>query len=106
MFNINKYKGRKFHENMSASKKIEALFLLYDKMVDDKHLEYHDRIKLINFFLADMILFEEYEVAQAFKTRKFRKYKKWREERRGDIPIKLSLRLLRFKMSKWFRNLF
>ena len=102
MFNINKYKGKKFHNSEAVHKKIEALFLLYDKKVHDGKLNYIGRIRLINIFISDLIRFEEYEVAQAFRERKFRKYRKWRSERRGGkIPFKVRLRLIRFKISKF-----
>lgn len=102
MFNINKYKGKKFHNSEAVHKKIEALFLLYDKKVHDGKLNYKGRIALINIFISDLIRFEEYEVAQAFKERKFRKYKKWREQRRnGKIPFKVRLRLARLKIRRF-----
>lgn len=105
MFNINRYKGRVFHEEESVNKKIEALFLLYDKRVHDNKLDYFGRIKLMNIFIIDLIRFEEYEVVVAFKERKFRKYKKWRVERRGKIPFRLRLRMLRFKTTRLLRKL-
>lgn len=104
MFNINRYKGKVFHEEESVNKKVEALFLLYDKRVHDSNLDYYGRIKLMNIFIIDLIRFEEYEVVSAFKERKFRKYAKWRLARRGKIPFRLRLRLLKFKASKLLRS--
>jgi hypothetical protein len=105
MFNIKRYRGKKFHKDESIHKKVEALFLLYDKRVHDNRLNYKSRIRLINIFIDDLIKFEEYEVILAFKERKFRKYKKWRRERRGKISFKLRLRLIRFKMFKLLKTL-
>lgn len=103
MFNIKKYKGQVFHENPSINKKIEALFLKYDKDVNDRRLNYNGKIKLINIFIATLIEHEEYEVAAAFRQRKFNKYKKYRLDRRnGKIPLMLRLRIIRIKLLRYF----
>lgn len=104
MFNINRYKGKVFHQEESVNKKIEALFLLYDKRVHDSKLDYYGRIKLMNIFIVDLIRFEEYEVVSAFKERKFRKYSKWRKHRRGRVSFGLRLRLFRFKTTMLLRK--
>lgn len=105
MFNIRKYSGKKFHQNVAVNKKIEALFLLYDKRVDEMKLDHKGKIKLINIFIDDLIRFEEYEVVQAFRDRKFRKWRKWRSERRNGISLKLRWRLIKFKVNKKARNI-
>ncbi len=97
MFSITKYKSKRFHKDEAINKKIEALFLLYDKRVHDGNFNYAGRTRLLNVFMSNLIKHEEYEVVQAFKERKFRKYRKWRKERRGRISIVLLLRLIRFK---------
>lgn len=102
MFNIKKYRSKRFHKDIAINKKIEALFLLYDKRVHDGNFNYIERTKLLNVFMINLIKHEEYEIVQAFKERKWRKWKKWRRERRGRISSTLLLRLIRFKI----RNLF
>lgn len=105
MFNIKRYNGKRFHTDEAVHKKIEALFLLYDKRVHENKLNYKGRVRLMNIFIDDLIRFEEYEVVLAFKERKFRKYKKFRDMRRNyEIPFKLRMRLLRFKISRFFRK--
>jgi hypothetical protein len=104
MFNIKRYNGKRFHKDESIHKKVEALFLLYDKRVHDSKLNYIGRIRLMNIFIDDLIRFEEYEVVLAFKERKFRKYGKWRKERRGKVPFRLRLRLARFKTNRLLRK--
>jgi len=103
MFNINRYKNRTFHPKSSVNKKIEALFLKYD--MDSEKLDYMGKIKIINIFINALVIHEEYEVAKAFRDRKFKKYKKWRLQRRGNkIPLKLRLRLIRAKINRYFRK--
>lgn len=107
MFNINKYKGKVFHSKSSINKKIEALFLKFDKDSYEMKLDYKGKIKLINIYIKTLVEHEEYEVAKAFRDRKFNKYKKWRNTRRKNkIPFKLRFRLLKFKISKFLRNKF
>lgn len=104
MLNLQKYKNKKFHDSTSINKKIEALFLLYDKRVLDSNLEYKDKIKLINIFIHDLINFEEYEVAEAFKNRKYKKYKKYRKFNR-KWTIFLFCRLITFKVNRIIAHL-
>ena len=106
MFNIKKYKDKKFHQDEAVHKKIEALFLVYDKRVYDNNLKYRSKIRLLNIYIKKLIQHEEYEVVQAFIERKFRKYKKYRMERRKKISYILRYRVFRSKASKYLRNLF
>lgn len=107
MFNINKYKGKVFHDKSSVNKKIEALFLKFDKDSHQMKLDYKGKIKLINVYIKTLVEYEEYEVARAFRDRKMRKYKKWRcQRRKNKIPFKLRMRLIRFKLSRFFRSKF
>lgn len=107
MFNINKYKGKVFHSKSSINKKIEALFLKFDKDAHEMKLDYKGKIRLINIYIKTLVEHEEYEVAKAFRDRKFNKYKKWRNMRRKNtIPFKLRMRLLKFKISKYLRGKF
>ncbi len=105
MFNINKYKGKVFHSKSAVNKKIEALFLKFDKDVSDRRLDYKGQIKMINIYIDTLVKHEEYEVANAFKDRKMNKYKKWRLKRRGNkIPLKLKIRLVKFKIYKFIKR--
>lgn len=107
MFNINKYKGKVFHSKSSINKKIEALFLKFDKDAHEMKLDYRGKIRLINIYIKTLVEHEEYEVAKAFRDRKFNKYKKWRTMRRKNtIPFKLRMRLLKFKIGKYLRSKF
>ncbi len=99
---INKYKGKKLHENPSINFRIEAIFLLYDKQCEDLKLNFKQKIKLINNFIDKLILHEEYEIAKAFKDRKFIKFKKWRRDRRDYTPG-LCYRFLKFKIKNLFK---
>jgi hypothetical protein len=104
---IKKYKNKKFHDNPSINKKIEALFLLFDKRAEDLKLRKDkEKIALINIFIANLTQHEEYEVARAFKDRKIRIYKERRILNGRKMTIKLFLRLNKFKLSRFFRNLF
>lgn len=105
MFDIKRYKNKRFHEKDSVNKKIEALFLLYDKRVNEMNLDYRGRIKLINIFIEDLIRFEEYEVVQAFKDRKFLMWKNWRNRNR-KMTVKLRYRLIKFRITKKIINTF
>src|ERR1039457_7006349 len=77
------------NKNALINKKTIALFLLYDKKVSDLNLNYIGKIELINVFIKSLLSHEEYEIAKAFRDRKFKKFKKYRKENR-----KWSLKLL------------
>lgn len=103
-FNIEKYKNKSFSKNEAVNKKIEALFLLYDKQCMESKLSYKDRVRLINKFITNLSNFEEYEAAAAFKKRKLMKYRKYRDEIRDFMPV--FLRFLRRKVVCFFKKLF
>lgn len=99
MFDINKYKGKKFNKNPLINEKIKALYLLFDKYVQEQKLNYQQKQQLINIWIAKFITFEEYEVAEAFKQRKIRMWKKWRKVHRLT-SIKLFYRVWRLRLHK------
>ena len=110
MFDVKQYNGIKFHQDESVNRKIEALFLLYDKKVYDNRLNYLSKIKLINVFIEDLIRFEEYEVVLAFKDKKFNLYFDWRRERRNKLKLKfrilLSYKYFKFRLKSKLRSFF
>jgi len=101
--NINRYKHIDFHRSKEVSKKIEALFLLYDKQCEDSKIKtYIGKIILINHFIKTLIDKEEFEVAVAFIERKRKKQFKYKNARRV-----LSFQLLyRFNKIKIREKLF
>lgn len=105
MIDIKQYDVKKFHHNELINKKIVALFLLYDKKVDDNSFNYKGEIRLIGIFIEDLIKFEEYEVVIAFEERKLRRYREYRNERRGKITMYLRFRALRFKFNSLLRKI-
>jgi len=98
--NINKYKNRKFCDNIEINKKIIALFLLFDKTVEDLNLNRKKSLELINSWILVFLNKEEYEIAEAFKRRKQFKIKKLKKKKR-KISFKLLFRFLRYKISKF-----
>lgn len=99
MFDLDKYKKKKFSKNKLLDKRIKALFLFYDKKVDDLKLDYVKSIELINHMIGVLVDSEEYELAAAFKRRKFKKYKKYRKFKR-IWSMKLFYRVWRFRLYK------
>jgi len=102
--NLNRYKLKRFHTNDSIHKKIEALFLLYDKRCEDGKLQYKQKIKLLNYFIKTLSDHEEYEMAQAFKDRKLIKQKRYRDDRKDYLHV--YARFIRIKLNKFFRKIF
>ena len=76
---IRKYEKKKFSKNPYIDKKIKALFLLFDKNVEDGRLEYRQSMSLIDFWIEVLVRREEYELAGAFQKRKSLKRKKWKK---------------------------
>lgn len=79
MLDLHKYDKDKFNKNESIDKKIKALYILFDKYVEEFRLNYFQSQKLINIWILNFISHEEYEVAEAFKQRKIKMWKKWRK---------------------------
>lgn len=98
MINLNKYSILKLHKDKKISKKIEAVFLLYDRECDLKGYGYHSSIKLINHYIQVLLKNEEYEVVEAFINRKRMKMRKYRKTKRRSL-FKLYLRYGRMKIS-------
>lgn len=105
MINLNKYKKKRFNKSRFIDKRIKALFLFYDKKVEDLKLTYHQSISLLNHMIKVLVDSEEYEIAEAFKNRKYKKYKKWRKLRRL-WSVKLFYRLWKFRFFKIRRKIF
>lgn len=99
MFNINHYDKQKFNDDKKIDSKIKALFLLFDKQIDDLNLSYHQKQELINVWISKLILHEEYEIAEAFKKRKMRMWKKWRTLHRY-MSFNLFYRVWRMRFHK------
>jgi hypothetical protein len=103
MFNINHYKGKKFSNDEKIDFKIKAIFLLFDKNVDELKMDYHQSQRLIDLWISKLIIYEEYEIAEAFKVRKNLMRKKWRKTHRSS-SLKLLLRLFRRRIYKLFHK--
>lgn len=102
MININKYKYKKFNKNMFIDKRIKALFLFYDQKVNDSNLSFEDSIRLLNHMIETLAQYEEYELAAAFKKRKFLKYKKNRKKLR-IFSFKLIFRYFKYRINKFLK---
>jgi len=79
MINPSKYDKKIFSKNPSIDKKIKALFLLFDKNVDEGKLGYKQSMWLIDYWIGVLVKREEYEIADAFQKRKRRKRNKWKK---------------------------
>lgn len=104
MVDLNKYKKKRFNKDKFIDKRIKALFLFYDKKVEDLKLSYRQSIELINHMMHVLVDSEEYELAAAFRRRKIKKYKKWRKVKRL-WSAKLFYRVWRFRLSKLKRKI-
>ena len=100
MFNIDKYKNKKFNNDKTLNEKIIALYLLFDKKSDELNLNHKEIIKTIDFWIKIFIKNEEYELAEAFKQKKLDEYRKHRLKRM--FSIKLFYRYWRRKISNKF----
>ena len=100
MFNIDKYKNKKFNNDKTLNEKIITLYLLFDKKSDELNLNHKEIIKTIDFWIKISIKNEEYELAEAFKQKKLDEYRKHRVKRM--FSIKLFYRYWRRKISKNF----
>lgn len=101
MFNIKKYKNKKFSDNQNLNEKIKALYLLFDKKVDDLNMGQSEIINTLNMWIQIFIKKEEYELANAFKQRKIMEWRKNRKLKRL-FSIKLFYRIWRFRLRKLF----
>ena len=104
MFDLNKYDRKVFSKNSLINDKIKALFLYFDKFVWDRKLNYFQKQQLINNWISSFIEHEEYEVAEAFKQRKIRGWKKWRKAHRL-LSVRLFWRVWRLRMRRLINNL-
>lgn len=103
---LKRYNKKKFHRDPSVNRKIEALFLLFDKRCEDyKVVTDKQRVLLLNLFINNLAKYEEYEVAKSFKDRKIRLYKKIRKAKR-KWSINLIFRLYKFKITRFLRGIF
>lgn len=100
---LHKYRNIKFTDNDEINRKIEVIFLLYDKQCEEKKLGYKDRIRLLNIFISKLSTHEEYEVAKALRDRKFQKYRSFRNNRRDFLPI--YFRIFKMRINKFFKKL-
>lgn len=101
--NINRYKHINFHRSSEISKKIEVLFLLYDKQCEDKKItKFFDKIKLLNHYIKTLVDNEEFELAVAFIERKRKKQFKYKQQRR-KLTIKTLIRFNWIKTKKLFK---
>jgi hypothetical protein len=82
MVNLNKYKDKKFSNKGESDKKIKALFLLYDKNVEELKLSWKKSMELIDAWIKVFVAREEYELASAFNERKIRRRRKWKKIKR------------------------
>lgn len=103
---IKRYRKIKFHKNPAINKKVEALFLLFDKRSEELKVKTRQqKFELLNLFIYNLAKHEEYEVAKCFKDRKIRMYKKYRKANR-KFTAKLLFRLYKFKLVKFFSKSF
>jgi hypothetical protein len=102
---VKAFGAKKFHDNPDVDYKIKVMFLWFDNKVYKMKLDYKHRIKLYNLFIHKFIRFEEYEMAIAFKERKWRVQKEWRTSTRDLTPY-LIFRLHKRKLRKFFLKLF
>lgn len=105
MLDLNKYDNKKFNNDSFINKRIKALFLLFDKHVIDFKLNYFQKQKLINVWIYKLVKHEEYELAEAFKQRKIRMWRKWRKVHRLG-SYRLFWRVWRKRINKLIRNIF
>jgi hypothetical protein len=99
MLDVNKYNKKIFNKNLFINNKIKALFLLFDKYVWEYKLNYFEKQRLINVWIAKFVAHEEYEVAEAFKQRKIVMWRKWRKIHRL-ASAKLFWRVWRRRLNK------
>lgn len=102
MLDLDKYKNKRFSKDKFIDKRIKALFLFYDKRVGELKLGYKQSIELLNHMISVLVDSEEYELAAAFRNRKFRKWRKWRKLKRL-WSIELFCRVWRFRLYKLFK---
>jgi len=102
MVDINKYKKNRFNKDSFIDKLIKALFLYYDIKVEELKLTYQQSLALINHMIRVLVESEEYELAAAFKRRKFNKWKKCRKVKRL-WSVNLFYRVWRFRFYKLFK---
>ena len=102
MVDFEKYNKKKFNKDKFIDKRIKALFLYYDMRVEELKLTYKESLKLITHMISVLVDSEEYELAAAFKRRKFKKYKKWRKIKRL-WSLNLFYRVWRFRLYKLFK---
>ena len=103
MVNLKKYDKITFSKNPLINKKIKALYLLFDKNVEDLKLGYFASQKLINVWIKKLVSHEEYELAEAFKQRKISMWRNWRKVHRL-ASYKLFWRVWRGRISKLKRK--
>jgi hypothetical protein len=103
MVDLKKYDKSRFSRNPVIDKKIKALYLLFDKNVEDLKLGYYGTQRLINVWIKKLVVHEEYELAEAFKQRKISMWRNWRKVHRLT-SIKLFWRVWRVRIGKLKRK--
>lgn len=104
MVDLKKYDNKVFSKDPAIDKKIKALYLLFDKYVDDLKLNQKQKNKAINNWISKFIENEEYELADAFKKRKIQEWKSWRKITRL-MSVSLFYRVWRFRIYRMYKIL-
>lgn len=104
MINLLKYKNINFNQSKDITKKIEVLFLLYDRQCEDKNLRTHlSKLNLLNHYIKTLVDKEEFELALAFIERRKRKLFKYKQLRR-KLDWKTIYRFNIIKIKQFFRT--
>lgn len=103
MLDLHKYDYKKFNKDSLVNKRIKAVFLLFDKYVEESRLNYFQTQILINSWIRTFIQYEEYELAEAFKQRKMGMWRSWRKIHRLT-SVRLFYRIWRMRISRFFKN--
>lgn len=104
MFNIRKYKKMRFSKEDAMDRKIKALYLFFDKKVEELNLNRKQTIESINHWIQIFIKNEEYELADAFKKRKIIEWRKGRKIKR-ILSARLFYRVWRIRIKKFFKKI-
>ena len=97
------FKRIKFHTDPIIDKKIKILMLWFDNKVITMGLNFKQTIRLYNVFIAKFSKFEEYEMANSFRNKKWN-YQKVDRRARRDITLYLVYRLYKKKITKLLRK--
>ena len=92
----------KLHDDPIVDKKIKVLMLWFDNKVITMGLNFKQTIRMYNVFIAKFSKFEEYEMANSFRNKKWNYQKSYRRARR-DITFYIMYRLYKKKLKKFFK---